>query len=186
METAEREAILDSSDSIHAFRLLSILLDYPDQEGFDLAALQEEVNQLAHPKIAEHLQKFMTYLGEHAREDVAAIYVDTFDFHSQTSIYLTQSVNSDEREDALEQLRKTYEEIGLFLQTDELPDYLPLVLEFVTLAPYELASELLIDFYPVIQDISHLLNQTDNPYAWVIEACRNQIDQFLFVVEKVR
>lgn len=186
METAVQETMPGIFSSEHGFRLLSFLLDYPDHEGFDLAALQLEVKQITHPKIAGLLQKFISYLEAHPIEDVAAIYVRTFDFDSETSIYLTQGVQTEEREGTLEDLRQTYEEIGLLLKTEELPDFLPLVLEFVTLAPYQIASGLLLYFYPVIQEISHVLNDAENPYGWVTEACLIQIEQYLQVVEQKR
>ena len=64
-------------------------------------------------------------------------YVELFDRSRSTSLHLFEHVHGDSRErgPAMIDLCKTYETAGLMLAPSELPDYLPVVLEFVSTQP---------------------------------------------------
>ena len=64
-------------------------------------------------------------------------YVDAFDFSKQCSLHLTYHVHGDRRQRGLAmlKLKQAYRAAGFEPPGDELPDYLPLMLEFAALAP---------------------------------------------------
>jgi nitrate reductase delta subunit len=84
-------------------------------------------------------------------------YVDLFDRGRATSLHLFEHVHGDSRDrgPAMIDLVKTYEQGGMLLDPDkvggELPDYLPVVLEFVSTLP----AAQMRDF---IGEIAHILN----------------------------
>lgn len=181
MESKRQSNLLERDFDTDDLRLFSILLDYPDQEGFDRAAFREEINQNEYLRASEPLLKFLNYLDGCTIEELASTYVDTFDFNPHTSIYLTSALPEEERERIFQNLKRVYEEVGLNPLTDELPDFLPLILEFASLAPFEIASGLLLNFEPFLGELMIELKKADNPYAWAIEACQLQIDRYLLV-----
>lgn len=69
--------------------------------------------------------------------EAEARYVDNFDRGRQTSLHLFEHVHGDsrDRETALIDLMQTYEKAGLQFEADELPDHLPVVLEFASTQP---------------------------------------------------
>jgi nitrate reductase delta subunit len=69
--------------------------------------------------------------------EAEARYVDNFDRGRQTSLHLFEHVHGDSRDrgPALIDLMQTYEKAGLQFEADELPDHLPVVLEFASTQP---------------------------------------------------
>ncbi|MCP2937330.1 nitrate reductase molybdenum cofactor assembly chaperone, partial [Salmonella enterica subsp. enterica serovar Typhimurium] len=69
--------------------------------------------------------------------DGEAAYVELFDRGRSTSLHLFEHVHGDSRDrgPAMIDLAQTYEKAGLYLAEGELPDYLPVVLEFVSTQP---------------------------------------------------
>jgi len=69
--------------------------------------------------------------------DTEAIYVQLFDCGRATSLHLFEHVHGDSRDrgPAMIDLAQTYDKAGLYLAPGELPDNLPVVLEFVSTQP---------------------------------------------------
>jgi nitrate reductase delta subunit len=69
--------------------------------------------------------------------DAEADYVQLFDCGRATSLHLFEHVHGDSRDrgPAMIDLAKTYEAAGLYLAEGELPDYLPVVLEYASTQP---------------------------------------------------
>jgi nitrate reductase molybdenum cofactor assembly chaperone NarJ/NarW len=119
-----------------AARAASMLLRYPDGEVLDIlptlrAALAELPSSVAGPlaTVAEHLAA-----GE--PRELAASYVETFDFRRRCSLHLTFYTHGDTRVrgQALAEVAAVYREAGFTLDGGELPDYLPAVLELAAAA----------------------------------------------------
>ena len=66
-----------------------------------------------------------------------AAYVELFDRGRATSLHLFEHVHGDSRDrgPAMIDLQRTYEQAGLVSRRDELPDYLPVMLEFASTQP---------------------------------------------------
>ncbi len=123
-----------------SLRALARLLAYPDDElrahlGALLVALREE-QRLSAPRLAG-LERLVSQLAAADAYEVESDYVELFDRGRATSLHLFEHVHGDSRDrgQAMVDLVQTYEQAGLHLNPDnggELPDYLPLVLEFAS------------------------------------------------------
>ncbi|HEY7208208.1 MAG TPA: nitrate reductase molybdenum cofactor assembly chaperone, partial [Gaiellaceae bacterium] len=104
--------------------------------------------------------------------ELAQAYVETFDLRRRTSLYLTYYLHGDTRKRgmALLRLKRLYAQAGLELAREELPDYLPLVLEFAALAPGDAGETLLREHRPELELLRANLHDAGSPYADVLEA----------------
>jgi len=156
-------------------RVLGALLGYPNGEL--RAALPELGDALDHDcglpraRLAE-LDALMRWMSASDPFEVEARYVDTFDRGRATSLHLFEHVHGDSRErgPALVDLQQTYERAGLRLESSELPDHLPVVLEFASTQPDKVAREFLGEMAHVLTAIFSALLARESPYASVIAA----------------
>lgn len=125
----------------------------PRARRAELAALAEEL-QSAHPLAVE------------------ARYVETFDRGRSTSLHLFEHVHGDSRDrgPAMIDLAQTYAQAGLFLRPDELPDHLPVVLEFASTQPAAVARAFLGEMAHILTAVFSALLQRQSPYAAVLAA----------------
>ena len=94
-----------------------------------------------------------------------AEYVELFDRGRATSLHLFEHVHGDSRDrgPAMIDLAQTYEKAGLFLGPDEMPDYLPVVLEFVSTQPPKEARAFLSEMAHIFNAIFNALQQRNSP-----------------------
>ena len=154
------------------FKAASLLLQYPDDRL--LAAsdeLGEAVADLGRGRAERLLREGWQRWASVEPEALRGEYVETFDFERRNSLYLTYHAYGDRRERgmALVSLKQRYEAAGLALETDELPDFLPLMLEFRALAP-ELGSEALIEHREALQVLREGLAAQDSLWALPVAA----------------
>ena len=124
-----------SSDTL---RLFSVLLDYPDNgllKGLDRIAAA--AGQIAEPEFKSAAQGFLDYLQAHAPLRLQETYTAAFDLHPATTLNLTYHAYGDneKRAAALARLQHLYDQAGWERTGGELPDYLPLLLEFLAIHP---------------------------------------------------
>ena len=117
------------------YKLLSSLLDYPNQDLIEhLPDLRDFVAQSIEIDHAEReaLQNFLSHLQSLSVTELQADYVQTFDMTAEHSLHLTHHLFGDDknRGPALIDLGELYKDYGVEVVTNELPDYLPLILEF--------------------------------------------------------
>ena len=95
-----------------------------------------DARALEPPRLAE-LDRLIDALDARPAMDAEADDVQLFDRGRATSLHLFEHVHGDSRDrgPAMVDLAKTYAGAGLFLAADELPDYLPVVLEFASTRP---------------------------------------------------
>lgn len=156
-------------------RVLAHLLRYPDAE---LRAHLPEVQQaladeaaLPAARLAE-LQALLQHLGTQSALDVESEYVELFDRGRRTALHLFEHVHGDSRDrgPAMIDLMQTYEKAGLYLDANELPDYLPVVLEFASSQPPQQAREFLGEIAHIVRVIFSALLKRNSPYASVLAA----------------
>jgi nitrate reductase delta subunit len=155
------------------YKLLSVLLRYPDERLLEAGAeLAEAVGSLPAGGARTPLERFLGYLRSASQVELAACYVETFDLRRRTSLYLTYPVHGDTRKRglALLRLRRLYREAGLEQATGELPDYLPLLLEFCAHAPPGVAETLLREHRPSLELLGRGLREAESPYADLLDA----------------
>ena len=108
-------------------------------------------------------------------DDLEARYVATFDFHEPAALYLTAHELGDSRRRgrALVDLRRLLRAADFEETTNELPDYLPLLLEFLAHAPVELpadATQALEERLAAVCERIHSHLDANNPYQDVFDA----------------
>jgi len=101
-----------------------------------------------------------------------ADYVDLFDRSRRASLHLFEHVHGDSRDRgaAMVDLARTYEGAGLVLGAGELPDYLPVVLEFASTQPSRRAREFLREITHLVRAIFTALAERGSAYAGVLAA----------------
>ncbi len=156
-------------------RVLARLLDYPHAEMRaalpELFAVLTEEGALSPARLAE-LKALMGTLQQGDAYEVEARYVESFDRGRATSLHMFEHVHGDSRDrgPALVDLQQTYEAGGMFFEASELPDYLPVVLEFASTQPAETARSFLAEMAHILNTIHSGLIKRDNPYAAAIGA----------------
>ncbi|MEH1017418.1 nitrate reductase molybdenum cofactor assembly chaperone [Micromonospora sp. CPCC 206060] len=115
------------------FQLAALLLTYPDSDLLKARdTLSAAAGQLEDPYLRQQLGEFLTWLRSTEPIDVQQHYVQTFDLRRRSGLYLTYYLHGDTRKRgmALLILKQRYRAHGLRLADGELPDLLPVVLEF--------------------------------------------------------
>jgi len=156
-------------------RVLAHLLRYPDADlrthTTDMRqALQAEA-ALSAARLVE-LDALLKHLGASPALAVESEYVELFDRGRRTALHLFEHVHGDSRDrgPAMIDLIQTYEKAGLYLGASELPDYLPVVLEFASTQPPAQAREFLGEIAHIVRVIFSALLQRSSPYASVAAA----------------
>jgi nitrate reductase molybdenum cofactor assembly chaperone NarJ/NarW len=160
-------------------RVLARLLSYPDPTlrrhlPECRQALREEA-ALSATRLTE-LEDLMTWMtGTGGNADALSVeesYVDLFDRGRATSLHLFEHVHGDSRDrgPAMIDLAQTFEKAGLFLAPGEMPDYLPVVLEYTSTQPPKEAKAFLAEMAHIFNAIFAALEQRDTRYASVLGA----------------
>ena len=149
-----------------SWRLLSVLLQYPTP---DLRAALEELEREADRD--GDCRRFLDWLGRTPLAGAQRVYVETFDFDRRATLYLTYHSHGDSRQRGLElvRLKRRYADAGFPLGGDELPDYLPVLLEFAGLARAE-GEDLLNERRPEIELIRTRLHDVESPYTGLLDS----------------
>ena len=157
------------------FKVLAHLLSYPDAAirahlGEMRDALHAEA-ALSASRLAE-LDALIAALQRLDPLDNESAYVELFDRGRSTSLHLFEHVHGDSRDrgPAMIDLAQTYEKAGLYLSPDELPDYLPVVLQFVSTQPARQAREFLAEMAHILNALFNALQQRGTLYAGVLGA----------------
>jgi nitrate reductase delta subunit len=158
----------------HTLRALAWLLRYPDA---GLRAVLTELQQALHEEAALDAGRLVELDALITRLDggglrVEAEYVEMFDRSRRTALHLFEHVHGDSRDrgPAMVDLGQTYERAGLLLAPGELPDYLPVVLEFASTQPPEQAREFLREVAHIVRTIFSALLERGSPYASAMAA----------------
>ena len=157
------------------FKVLSALLSYPSA---DLKAALPELDAVLAgtgelPATARAgLQRLLEEIDRGDLYELQERYVALFDRGRQLSLHLFEHVHGESRDrgQAMVNLIDTYRSHGLELSARELPDYLPLFLEFLAVVPAQHARDLLRDAMPIIVLLGERLKARGCSYAAVFDA----------------
>lgn len=156
------------------FKALGVLLTYPSQDLVDAAP---EIGAIfdAEPGLPAELRAGLGTLLEQLRTwtllDLQERYVGTFDRTRQLSLHLFEHVHGEARDrgQAMVDLAKLYStRAGLEMTSNELPDFLPLFCEFLSVIAREEAQAYLADAASVVEVIGRRLEERDHAYAPVL------------------
>jgi nitrate reductase molybdenum cofactor assembly chaperone NarJ/NarW len=154
------------------WRIAALLLDYPGTQTLamtgQLSAAAMELPERLRAPIFEFLHDF----GKADAMELAAQYVETFDMRRRASLHLTYYAYGDTRKRGMALLRfkHAYRQAGMELGDSELPDYLPLVLEFAATIDQRQGSRLLAEHVPVLELLRLSLQDSGSAYANILIA----------------
>jgi nitrate reductase molybdenum cofactor assembly chaperone NarJ/NarW len=157
--------------SCSAFKIASVLLQYPDEALLrDLKYIREAARQIRHQPTKDACMELLTHLEQTSLILSQEGYTNTFDLNPQTSLNLTyhRFGESRERGRALGQFSQMYREEGYEAATGELPDYLPMLLEFLSVCSTRRGTQLLSQYLREITTLSSRLADQSSPYAGLL------------------
>jgi len=155
------------------YKLCSLLLSYPDGE---LLAARDEicdaVSGLPASPARASLERFSAWWRAEDALTLQQGYVTTFDLDKRCGLYLTFYGEGDRRDRgvALLRLRQLYRAAGLPQQDGELPDFLPVMLEFAASAPSGRGELVLREHRAALELVHRSLRDRDSRYADVVGA----------------
>ncbi|MQA15373.1 MAG: nitrate reductase molybdenum cofactor assembly chaperone [Pseudonocardiaceae bacterium] len=122
----------------------------------------------------EAFARFLGWLRATPPTEVAQHYVETFDLRRRCALYLTYYRYGDTRKRGMSMLafKAAYRAAGFEPSDEELPDYLPMVLDFAALPSH--GQGLLRAHRADLELLRRALQQAGTPYVDVIEAVRAQ------------
>ncbi len=159
-------------------RALSALLTYPDAAltaaAPALASALAEEGRLS-PAALDALATLLRSLAQEDLYELEEAYVSLFDRTRRLSLHLFEHVHGESRDrgQAMVDLAALYETGGLLIATNELPDFLPLFLEYAATRPREEACALLADVDHILAGLEERLMSRATPYSAVFGALRS-------------
>ncbi|RYP82309.1 nitrate reductase molybdenum cofactor assembly chaperone [Nocardioides guangzhouensis] len=150
-------------------QVASWCLDYPDQGLVDrLPLLRDALAEAPASPSVEALLRLVDHLTSRPLEDLQREYVDTFDLHRHCTLYLSYWTDGDTRRrgEVLGRFKAAYRASGFLVDTHgELPDHLPMVLEFAAVADPVAGTALLQDYRASLELVRLALLDRGSPYA---------------------
>jgi nitrate reductase delta subunit len=161
--TDDRKALL---------KLLSLCLAYPDAEARGiLPEMEAAAKSLGDPLTRDRLTHFLARMKAQPLLDLQAHYTAVFDLNPSASLNLTYHLMG-EREDrgrALAELIGVYRQAGFAPTVNDLPDFLPLVLEFLAVTAEGENHELVRRCLATVPAIAQRLRDSNSMYAVPLE-----------------
>jgi nitrate reductase delta subunit len=163
-----------SATGATTYKLCSLALQYPDEEILGARAdLLAAALELPDSPSAAALRRFCEWWAAADPLAVQQHYVETFDLDKRCGLYLTFYGEGDRRArgTALLRLKRMYRAAGLPLEGSELPDYLPVMLEFAAAAPQPRYGSLVLrEHRAALELLQRSLHERATPYAQVVDA----------------
>ncbi|GMB07761.1 respiratory nitrate reductase chaperone NarJ [Thermolongibacillus altinsuensis] len=159
---------MDYAHAQTVFQVISYLLSYPDEqwrEGLD--DCMDIIGDLPHRQIVQNTNKFIDYVKSVDPNELIESYVYTFDFGKKTNLYVTYMNTGEQRERGIEllELKQVYKAAGFEVTERELPDYLPLMLEFASQAEQTYVASIMQKYFNSISEIRRQLIAAESYYA---------------------
>lgn len=153
-------------------RALSALLGYPSQELKDhVGDLRDAITQegAVARRSQGQLASLLTRLENDELLELQSDYSELFDRSRSLSLHLFEHVHGDNRErgQAMIDLGQQYLANGFFLEANELPDFVPVFLEYASCLPDAEACETLAQPAHVFAALAERLDKRESPYASV-------------------
>ena len=149
-------------------KVLSLLLSYPEQETLD--ALDELAAVVTKEQLLSATQQaaVLDLIDSYRHVDLLTLqenYVALFDRGRYLSLHIFEHVHGESRDrgQAMVNLLQMYEAFGFVITAHELPDYIPLFLEFLSQQSITEACELLQDALPVLSLLGARLAERNSP-----------------------
>lgn len=155
------------------FELTALLLGYPDRELHSAhAEFTAAASGIADDGAGAHVLPFLDWFANTPQHEVEQHYVQVFDLRRRSGLYLTYYLHGDTRKRgiALLTLKQRYRAHGLRLHDGELPDLLPVVLEFAALVGPGEGEAPLRQHRHGVELLRNALTELRSPYAHLLDA----------------
>lgn len=161
--------------SMQTLKVLSLLLSYPEAEMLEaldeMAAVVEQENLLPE----DHKKSVLALIDSYRDADLLDSqehYVALFDRGRFLSLHIFEHVHGESRDrgQAMVNLLQMYEAHGFEMSSHELPDYIPLFLEFLSQQEQAEAVQLLHDAMPVLSLLGARLTERGSEFSAVFDA----------------
>ncbi len=155
---------------MNIYKIISVLLCYPEQGLIDcIPSIKQVVSEIDSGN--QHLQPLLNELASNDLITLQENYVQTFDRTPTNSLHLFEHIHGEDRVrgQAMVDLMQEYQNDGFEVVANELPDYLPLFLEYLSVCTPEKATELLGEAIDVIGHIESKLSAENSVYAGVFK-----------------
>lgn len=172
----------DKALDFRLLKVISLLLDYPSDELFCDDALQACKDVVANsalisPQVRGEIHDFIDELASLGEIDAQSRYDGLFERGRALSLWLFEHVHGESRDrgQAMVDLMGQYEQAGFEIGVKELPDYLPMYLEFLAYQATQTDDDIAIRME--IADVSHIITllgarliDKDSRYASLFKA----------------
>ncbi|MDP7121696.1 MAG: nitrate reductase molybdenum cofactor assembly chaperone [Candidatus Marinimicrobia bacterium] len=158
---------------MQVFAVLSKLIDYPDNELFEnldgVIDYVKDSSEIATDE-KEILMDFISWMRSHTATKLQEAYVEMFDMVPEHDLHLTHHIFGDDRQrgPALIDLSEHFKNEGLEVKEGEIPDFLPLLLEYASTLDDIKSREFLGDAKKIITIIADNLDKAKSPYSKLI------------------
>ncbi len=152
---------MDEGQSL-LLRMISLLLHYPEGD--------EPIDFLPPSSRRDTMEAFLAYQKGRPLLQLQEEYTRTFDLDPSTSLNLSfhHPAGESSRGILLLDLKRLYDQAGYENISGELPDYLPLVLEFMTVCREEQCRWICREYGPIVAALASRLEQAGSPYAGIL------------------
>jgi nitrate reductase delta subunit len=154
------------------FKALSALLSYPTaelQEAMTVIGAATDPVTMIPRRVRNQLHGLILELASGDLYDLQERYVLLFDRTRSLSLHLFEHVHGESRDrgQAMLDLKNLYEKSGLLIDAAELPDFLPLFLEYLSTRPLAEACDLLGQPSHILSALAERLRRRSSPYEAV-------------------
>lgn len=158
-----------------SFKAIGALLDYPTS---DMQAALGEIEQALREERAlpqAELDEVGAFIARLRRSDILDLqehWVSLFDRSKRVALHLYEHSHGESRDrgQAMVDLALTYRMNGFELAASEMPDYLPLFLEFLSVIPEAPARRYLAEAVDIVEALRIRLEERDSSYAALLSA----------------
>lgn len=169
---------MDANHHMHAdhrtlLKIMSLLLDYPKAELLDsLQDIDSMLDKMPTCQVTTSCRGLLRYLGAHSLQGLQEEYTRTFDLNPAASLNVTSHNHAEGNERGMEMtfFKQVYRAAGFDPVGNELPDFLPMVLEFMYVSPEAAIEEMLLMIRPSVETLALNLLETHSPYANLVKS----------------
>jgi nitrate reductase delta subunit len=166
------EATLSERDQRVVWRIAALLLDYPTEQTLGMLGDLRTAAETVPGQPGADLVACVDFMQRTPRIELSSLYVETFDLRRRSSLHLSYYAYGDTRNRGMALLRfkNAYRNGGVTLGDHELPDFLPVVLEFAATTDAARGWRLLVEHRAVVEVLRLSLRDSDSPFAAVLDA----------------
>jgi nitrate reductase delta subunit len=151
----------------------AVCLGYPERDVIDRSGLLRAALTESAPGQAASFEPLLAFWESSDLSTSQTHYVDVFDLSRKHSLYLSYWTDGDTRRrgEVLAAFKQRYRRSGFLVDTrGELPDYLPMVLEYAAIVDPADGTALLQEYRSSVELLRLALTERGTPYAGVVTA----------------